>query len=1026
MPINVVCSDCGATYTLADAMGGKKVKCKKCAGVIEVKAKRVEEIPELELIDDGSKVKQGFRVGKVEKRTALVDDDVPTRRGRRQSRDDENSESSRWLLPTLLGGGGVVLAIIVVLTIFLARKPSQPDGQASVVVVHQVGDGLVPVNQPGTGSDVLDRSSKLPPDPPAAELLPSAIATVQAPVEVGERVLFPSGPSPYYAILNKLGDREQVHTLYDMRTGQSAGSLRQMGLLTKPALSPDGEYLAGITGTNLKEASVWSFKTGNLVSRLPIRAGVGAVELVDFGLPGYLVTVGPGSTSRRVITVWDLRTGQIVREIKSPLEIDSGVAAFSPGRRYMARFGTSYLHVFDLTNGAGTEFRVAKEPLSLCDGLAFSNDGCLLACCFSTAGRIVAVDVTQGKIIADHSHLKLANMQIQRDYGTPALQWLSDANGWLLYGNTVIDRVTGQRGLSLPSTISRPVTRDLALVVSGRLSSAQGGVRPVPLRPEAIEAGFGIDSIVPTRIPDWSSVHKEILADAVSWKPSMDAPPKAKGVPTSPISIAARNERIAAVHFARPDCGSVFAFVGMPWRLDRFDTATGQRTESLDLGIKKGAIAPEPPAGATGALITSAISPNGERFVYRHREEHNRLELWSVTEAKPLAGWTPYAREERAHVVWIGFADADHLWSLNEGGKLVLWAVPECKAIVQIELISSVVPALSVTGKYLAVGGTNLTILDALTGRPHSTLESPAGKWVCPVARFRPDGLQLMGLLHGSAIGAGPFRACRWNLETGKLENDIAVELTFGSRHFEWVAADYIYDANGLIDLNLGHPICRYLGPWQFAHGTPDRRPWIAGHFGRSPSTILMGRTLPEENARQITAGLQTAERIVGRGVGVDIQVQFSGSGPELEKSRQRAVESLTAFAKGRGLVPNPVGPLRLTVQVTESATGQTMQITGLGKAQNQKWNVPIRKLACQSILRDSQGNILDRLDRDFTTRAFIGIRRFEGEPSTELLKELWQEGGNWACSAFNARSVYRHNGKIVKLPIEGYLTPGS
>ena len=96
--------------------------------------------------------------------------------------------------------------------------------------------------------------------------------------------------------------------------------------------------------------------------------------------------------------------------------------------------------------------------LGICNGTAFSADGTLLAGCFQGLGgkgRILAIDVVQGKIVADHSFPQPLNLMVPNAFASssPALQWVPDNSGWLAYGDTIIDRQSGAAGFSIGSLV---------------------------------------------------------------------------------------------------------------------------------------------------------------------------------------------------------------------------------------------------------------------------------------------------------------------------------------------------------------------------------------------------------------------------------------------------------------------------------------------------------------------------------------------------------------------------------------------
>lgn len=107
------------------------------------------------------------------------------------------------------------------------------------------------------------------------------------------------------------------------------------------------------------------------------------------------------------------------------------------------------------------------------------------------------------------------------------------------------------------------------------------------------------------------------------------------------------------------------------------------------------------------------------------------------------------------------------------------------------------------------------------------------------------------------------------------------------------------------------------------------------------------------------------------------------------------------------------------------SDTGEKLQLElfGIGVGGRRRVDVPVKKLTCQATLTDPRGGgVLWKANTEFTTRTFFGIRRFEGEPAAQFLKELWASGAGWASSLAMPTHILRVQGRVVTLPIEGNL----
>ena len=94
----------------------------------------------------------------------------------------------------------------------------------------------------------------------------------------------------------------------------------------------------------------------------------------------------------------------------------------------------------------------SSDPSSTCAGMTFSNDGKELAAVFDEGGspRLVCWDLTSGKPDVDQIlDPKYDIRRFANDQGR-AVEWLPGRDGWLIYGQALIDRQSGRRIWTLP------------------------------------------------------------------------------------------------------------------------------------------------------------------------------------------------------------------------------------------------------------------------------------------------------------------------------------------------------------------------------------------------------------------------------------------------------------------------------------------------------------------------------------------------------------------------------------------------
>jgi len=116
MPIRVRCTDCATQYNLADTLAGKKIRCKKCQGIIAV--------PDAENGEATTPAPRNVEVtrGKTRPSPVREEQDEPRVKRRRDEEYDEPRTGKKALpLGWIIGGsvgvvlliGGIILAVVL-------------------------------------------------------------------------------------------------------------------------------------------------------------------------------------------------------------------------------------------------------------------------------------------------------------------------------------------------------------------------------------------------------------------------------------------------------------------------------------------------------------------------------------------------------------------------------------------------------------------------------------------------------------------------------------------------------------------------------------------------------------------------------------------------------------------------------------------------------------------------------------------------------------------------------------------------
>ena len=330
-------------------------------------------------------------------------------------------------------------------------------GRATVALLGLIAwAGGLATEAAGQGAAQLPKMEAAPPwgvkvDPPAETFKVPEEAGYNIAVPSGQGVLFPTTYSPFVA-LGQNQNPTDVRQVFDLRTKQAAGAIKGKGDLSPDAkISPDGQYflteLKGGPPTQSRSIVVWSFTTGQVAQTMEASPTPTFLGLLGFAKGNRPITsryVGPGD----LISVWDVETGKLAREMLGPPSFAKEGVAISPGGRYLALISNDpHLVVFDLTTGK----KAGELPISNPghpEGLTFSPDGSELAGVFApgTDTKVIVWDVAKGEVLVDHLIKGMVKLNTPGGQNTPGhtLEWLPDGSAWLLYGHTLVDRNSGR------------------------------------------------------------------------------------------------------------------------------------------------------------------------------------------------------------------------------------------------------------------------------------------------------------------------------------------------------------------------------------------------------------------------------------------------------------------------------------------------------------------------------------------------------------------------------------------------------
>ncbi|MAG93080.1 MAG: hypothetical protein CMJ48_04960 [Planctomycetaceae bacterium] len=214
--------------------------------------------------------------------------------------------------------------------------------------------------------------------------------------------------------------------------------------------------------------------------------------------------------------------------------------------------------------------------------------------------------------------------------------------------------------------------------------------------------------------------------------------------------------------------------------IDVYDLNSGKRSFVLKLTYE-------------GDLVS--VSPDGSKFLVLDTSDAGRLDLYQTEDGQHLAGWQPYGKEvakESRMVVSATMSDETHVVTLSGSGQVVVWQVPEMKALVSASNASQ--PALSAGGKYLSYSD----------GRTYYFVEVATGGLVGKVpdvgdvqsAAYHPNGMRL-ALISSHNGGYYLFTV---DLPTGTVSAPFPVPVVSG--FLRWFGERYVLlDNRKLVDV---------------------------------------------------------------------------------------------------------------------------------------------------------------------------------------------------------------------------------
>ncbi|HEX5106476.1 MAG TPA: hypothetical protein VFV87_21805, partial [Pirellulaceae bacterium] len=862
--------------------------------------------------------------------------------------------------------------------------PDRPTGlpKGGEDIENPFGDQAV-VNQPAvaapTDADLTKPAGwSARPDPPPAPIEYKK-GKISIPFPDRAELRLPHGPS-HFALGTIDNFQASAFQVFDLRNGKSIGkevmTASEFGRQTE-VFSPDGRYLAAIQRPQGEAETtpvfVWSFITGDVHRTLELD-GKHVNGQLRFGAPHQLISLHNPDWENYVLTVWDLQTGNKLKEIRLPHgrgenQLRPESLSISPGGRYACLLIGKQLGAIDLTTGEPAGAITLGETPSSCEGTMFSPDGGELAVVVSQGSghHLYIFDFASGRVLLDKDY----RGRLQHFfYNGPTIDWLPDKSGLVYAGHLLLERNTGEEVWVFPTTDSNPrrlITAGdiLVLLREGRTKALKTEELPEKDIAKAMQAvregGAAVDSALPPiSTADLFSATSATLPNGfVQWSVRPDisgTPPRGQ---EREILIAKEGETVQRMIFAGPEAGKVVVQKEVTRKagtgraqtrqivIERFDTTSGAKGNTVPL---------------PNVYQLADVSPSGNLAVVafaRESGKYDRLDVVGLSPKKHICAWRPFGSEPdkkpddplRRHfgnwgwsndpklVVWASMIDDEHVLTINTAGKLVCWKIPECKAVYYFEDFGEPL-AMSAGRRYLAGGHFGeFRVFDALTGQCVGDLEAPALGSRAVRGGFRPDGEEL-----AAVIDAGPDKMLvRWNLADGKIVQEIPIPgVTVGFHspfHFSHNGAraglEYrgdnflMLDDQYLINLDKRAVAWRYhLSRGYFAVNSPDQNTWygIRKDNANDNSVFLTYMPTPSQSVKNKSDLVSLEQQLVlfpGKSVRLHIDLNGVGMGeltPSVTKAVQQSLEA-------RGFIVDPSAPLVFSMVAAQRSTGESVGV---------------------------------------------------------------------------------------------------
>lgn len=915
-----------------------------------------------------------------------------------------------------------------------------------------------PINNPVVNQDPLNKGANpqgfQPPENVPGELPPELAGTwdvqfdpIAEPITFEEdrklRVPFPGGvnaqevhwptsPSYFVGLGRNTFDRD-FREVYDIRDHKKLGRIYGFAASNgKFAISPDGKFYA-VSNRESKGVYVWDVENSKPKGTLPLASSWGA-KVVEFAGPKRLAAM---ADSKAPLQIWSLPSGNPERTITLPEEAVEQSIAFSHGGKYLAVYNKKRefpaIHLIDLDTG---KFAGAiNVPLQgdnnfwvpNCQVLMFSPDGEEIAGIFeeSFKGKYFYSFSLKDRSLAFEYKFEEDNTFWWTTANATPIQWFPNKKRWLVFGNLLLDREVGnivwKFSTDKNTAAARRVLTDKlmmgATLEKGKPTLLSFEVEEEKIAKVADTVAVG-GKIVDAKLPpltaiDRSRVQQLSLDVGIgNWTATPDPAPQGESELKNSVSVTATGGRMTnlmlsnakaarAVVFSqlkgpgirapRPIPGRSSVDQGTFAHIDVYNLQTGRRSDQMDLEFPTELAAYSP----SGTRIATVFLPEPNRAA-AFQSERDRIDIWTVEDGKPALAFRPYNEEDKNNrkVMACAFVDDNHLLTLNNQKKLVMWKLPECEAVYEIPEATE--PGLSPNQKYLAVStGRGYLLLDSRTGQQVGSFNIEG---TMHAAAFHPDGKRFAASCTGPR---GPSLVI-WSMEDGSVLTEFPIQTTAQSMHF--CDDNHLLMNNAtLIDVEHELIVWTYrLAAGAHSPQSPDGRHWYITPKGASGAELIAVKLPEQPVADHLAKKDLKPEFLLQPGGQVSTQINIPDSGPGQSTMRQQALKNLVEKYQNTGTAVGGGSDLVIAMDLTQNDTGKTQDVVitksrspfggSIFNQGGEEISIPLKNLECK-ITFTYQGKVLNERKATYSNAVsrFFSEPLKEGESAHEHLdKKMW------------------------------------